>query len=736
MSSTDGTVAASLFWSSSVLGQRVALTASNRPGTTPGQIVEVDFVRAGTLSGEDDDMVPVVDATAPWVYRASAVPGGDDVVRLEWSTEEVAKATILYGPTASMEFQTSTQLLLYDHVLSVGALQPDTTYFLRLLSEDSQGNVSAPVDFQVTTFPEGYLTPPVVEFWNAQLQGTVWRRDLSVAGQGQDVLTIQGNAIDQAGTVDSLEVRVNQGGWRPIAIGQADPTYAPPLDPDDRLGSQGDFNIARADDSPENQADPDIRPQMLWPLVPAPQLNLLEVRAVDDEGLERIERLEFTWEADPVPQDGWFPDWSSLAATGGGIDPLAGPVDGNFSLDELLDPVLGATVSNRDIAFDRLFTLGDIGMTDYDVLVKARLDELGPIEAAGAPGTNSYAFGLGLRWQGHFPRNTFESLRSGYWDTGAFALWRGYPNASGGIDESWQAYHKYRFGSNGQTQSGQVGTPSLLGAAGAEAPVFWIRATVRSVGANGRARYGFRVWLDGQPEPEQETGVLYVPRIDFNKWTPCVNAYDPGYDPETEDLSVFDSPQDGSLLFFLNHVRVKVGDVQLIRYAHANYLVHEDFDQFYPTYGANTGLQPLDGWVGESTDPDGTEPVWVVANRTGNPWYRYQLEQGQLCCTATQTCDAYGQYNFLDDATALALVGSGSDVNGVTMTYQATDPEECRRWLGTPTSSRAAFTWPTTSRSEDRSSSLTGAGTSTRSSRREARRCDSSGGIAVCDAVL
>ena len=34
VSSTDGTVAASLFWSSSVLGQRVALTASNRPGTT------------------------------------------------------------------------------------------------------------------------------------------------------------------------------------------------------------------------------------------------------------------------------------------------------------------------------------------------------------------------------------------------------------------------------------------------------------------------------------------------------------------------------------------------------------------------------------------------------------------------------------------------------------------------------------------------------------------------------
>ena len=66
-------------------------------------------------------------------------------MRLEWSTEEVAKATILYGPTASMEFQTSTQLLLYDHG-SVGALQPDTTYFLRLLSEDSQGNVSAPVD--------------------------------------------------------------------------------------------------------------------------------------------------------------------------------------------------------------------------------------------------------------------------------------------------------------------------------------------------------------------------------------------------------------------------------------------------------------------------------------------------------------------------------------------------------------------------------------------------------------
>jgi len=171
--------------------------------------------------------------------------------------------------------------------------------------------------------------------------------------------------------------------------------------------------------------------------------------------------------------------------------------------------------------------------------------------------------------------------------------------------------------------------------------------------------------LDGQPEPEQETGVIYVPRIDFNKWTPCTSSYDPLYDPEDEDLSAFQSPQSGSVLFFLNHLRVKVGDVQLIRYPWSGYLLHEDFDGTYPTYGASTGFQPLPGWVAEFVDPASPEPVWVVANSTGNPWYRNLLSNGDL------TCQEYGQYNFLDDASSLALVGSS--LPGMTMTYQGQD---------------------------------------------------------------
>ena len=340
----DGTLLATLSWPSSVLGQRVAVTASNRPGTTPGQLMEVDFVRAGGASGEDDPAVPVTDTAGPWIYRATATAAGDDVVRFEWSTEEVARATIEYGVAPALGSVTQTQLLLYDHSLSVGGLLPDTTYFLRLTAQDSQGNDSMPVEFQVTTYPEGYLSPPEVAFWNAELDGAIWRRALEVAGKGQDVLTIQGNAVDLAGTVDSLEVRVNQGGWRPIAIGQADPSYAPPLDPDSRLGAEGDFNIELADDSPENQADPDIRPQMLWPLLPAPAVNLLEVRAVDDEGLERIERLEFTWEASPAVRDDCIPDWASLPATAGGNCLLhaVAAADGAESQD--------ATLSRRQVS--------------------------------------------------------------------------------------------------------------------------------------------------------------------------------------------------------------------------------------------------------------------------------------------------------------------------------------------------------------------------------------------------
>ena len=665
----DGTALANLVWTSGVLGQRVALTASNRPGTTPGQVVDVDFVRAGVLAGEDDPTTPETDLVGPWVYRAAASPSGDDSLSLEWSTEELATATIEYGTTAALGSATATQLLLHDHTLSVGGLAPDTTYFVRLTSQDVQGNDSAPLEFLVTTFPEGYQSPPEIRFWNARQEGAVWRRDLAAAGQGQDVLSIQGRATDQAGTVDSLQVRVNQGEWRYLAMGEADPLYAPPLDPDSRLGAAGDFNAELANDTPENQADPDIRPQMLWDLLPAPAVNLLEVRAVDDEGLERIERMEFTWEADPAPRDEWLPDWSVLAATGGSIDPLADPVDGEFRLDADPDPILGATVSNTEIAFDRLFALGDIGLTDYDVLVKARLDGLGPIEAAGAPGTNSYAFGLGLRWRGHFPRNTSEPIRSGYWDTGAFALWRGYPVLGGGpldVEQSWRVYHKYRFGSNGQMQSSAVPAPAILPQGGAEAPVFWIRATVRTVGDNGRARYGFRAWLDGEPEPQDETGVIYVPRLEFNEWTPCTNGYDPTYDPETQDLSAFQSPQNGSLLFFLNHVRVKLGDVQLIRYPYSGYLLHEDFDQVYPTYGSAPSFQPLPGWVAETVDPAAPEPVWVVANRTGNPWFRHLLGTDPAF-----TCDDYGQYNFLGNTSALALIGSS--LPGLTMTYQGTD---------------------------------------------------------------
>ena len=261
-------------------------------------------------------------------------------------------------------------------------------------------------------------------------------------GTPQRWINILGNVSDADG-IGALTYSLNGGEELPLSIGSDDR----------RLLDPGDFNV-------------DIfRTQLLS------GENELVLRAVDTLDHQEIITMSINYTNDTVWPGMYDLEWSTVPT----VQDAAEIVDGLWEIDED-----GARTVIP--GYQRLLAIGDIAWTDYEVIVPITVhDVYFAEEYGGAPGV-----GLLMRWTGHTDIFTPEGQpKSGWQPFGAIAWYR------------WDAPDSVYLRLEGTVDDvvdSPIASPSLE-----IAYIYKVRVETL---ANGESLYRFKVWEEGQTEPD------------------------------------------------------------------------------------------------------------------------------------------------------------------------------------------------------------------------------------------
>jgi len=351
--------------------------AGNASGTSsPAHTAHIDYFFNTASPIDPEDGGTAVDTTPPLIYNVQDVVG-QTRLRVNWSTDEPTTGTVQYGETLSYELGSvsHTDYTLH-HTLLITDLQADTLYNYQIISQDSIGNSSSTVNFEVTTDPSGTSPNPIIDIWygSPQVFGDI--------GIPQQWINVLGNVSDSEG-VASLTYSLNGGSESPLSIG-----------PDTRrLASEGDFNVDIA----------------YTDVVSGP--NQVVITATDELDNTAVETVTVQYVDGNVWPETYSIDWSSATS----IQDVAQVVDGLWTLeaDSVRPAILG---------YDRLVAIGDVSWDDYEVTVPITIHQvdMDTDPASGYPG-----LGILMRWTGHT-----DSPISGWqpktgWDPfGAIGWWR------------------------------------------------------------------------------------------------------------------------------------------------------------------------------------------------------------------------------------------------------------------------------------------------------------------------
>ena len=416
-------------------GNAVAGTGQN----APDYHAAVDYFGALPIPAQADS-----DVVAPDIADVSVVPSATGMV-VSWTTSEPTTGSVDYGQGGSYgEGTVDSPSLHLAHSVTIGGLQPDTSYSLRINAVDLNSNGSATTTTSGTQ-PAGSGETLFQFFYSGQ-------QSFGALGEPQRWVNILGNASDPQG-LSTLEYRLNGGAWVPMGIGANGR----------RLVADGDFNVDLATADLQSGA------------------NTVEIRATDSTADVTTTAVQVNW----TPGVDWtLPygvSWSGVAD----LTTAAQVVDGNWSLTSD-----GLQVRNVVSGYDRLLAVGDTSWTDYEVLVPFTISAIDP-DADTAP---SYGPGIGviMRWNGHNNTVTPGSqplqgfLPDGVDPTpfGSILWWH---RPVGGTEGAEALDHRTGVADVDSTFSVQVGVEYL------------IRARVTTSGAN--STYQVRIWPAGQSEP-------------------------------------------------------------------------------------------------------------------------------------------------------------------------------------------------------------------------------------------
>jgi hypothetical protein len=150
------------------------------------------------------------DFTDPAISNVSAAPTATSAT-VSWSTDEISKSQIEFGPTDAYGSLTPVgSLFVAGHAVTVHGLAPSTTYHFRVLSSDPWGNVAASSDQTFTTAPSTGLFGEPAPFPAGTSAHSVAIADLNADGD-DDVVTANAGA----NTISAL-------------LGNGDGTFAAP----------------------------------------------------------------------------------------------------------------------------------------------------------------------------------------------------------------------------------------------------------------------------------------------------------------------------------------------------------------------------------------------------------------------------------------------------------------------------------------------------------------------------
>ncbi len=279
----------------------------------------------------------------------------------------------------------------------------------------------------------------------------VWygsQQTFGALGTPQEWINILGN-VSGPSPITSLSYSLNGGPDQPLSIGGT--TMA-------RLYRQGDFNV-------------EIHYTDL-----NDGLNTVQINASDGSDSSQT-TVTVNYVADSPAPLPFTVDWGS-----GNAQQLLGP---GHPVDGLWDIVSGELV-NVLPGYDRLYTIGDMEWTNYEVTVPVTVTSLNTAEW-GAPSYGA-AVGVIVRWQGHTPGTTPAQPMPNWRRIGALAWYRWIPNG----DAAFQM-----LGNGG----GMMASAPAPGAIELN-KTYIFKTSVKSPATEGaRATYRFKYWQQGTTEP-------------------------------------------------------------------------------------------------------------------------------------------------------------------------------------------------------------------------------------------
>lgn len=299
-----------------------------------------------------------------------------------------------------------------------------------------------------------------IDFWYGSHQR------FGTPGRPQPWINLLGN-VQPAGQIDSLSFSVKGGAERPLNVGGDL----------HRLAMAGDFNA-----------------EIGWDEMGA-GLHDVTVRARMRNGVlaERTLTIELAEEAGwPLPYEVDF----------GSVDDLQSVVqvvDGEWRLH----PDGVRTVQRY---YDRVLTLGDTNWTDYEALVHLTVHDFTPPKPS-PPTYDVTHFGVAMRWRGH--HDDGRQPRRKWFPLGAQGelLVRTHPDSS-----RWRVLRDQPSDKPPLFQRGhervELGAP------------LWLRTQVATV-PDGRTRYRFKHWADGDTEPA-DWDVQVFERDDYPSGALCL----------------------------------------------------------------------------------------------------------------------------------------------------------------------------------------------------------------------
>ena len=425
----------------------------------------VDRLRVEEFRVDGEEPTPPgPDDQAPLIQDV-ATERTESGIGITWVTDETAISGVEWGRTTDYEFGTLPSDGRIEHSVFLPDLESGVTYHFRVIAADALNNTSVVEDQTSHFVPAGR---PFID---------VWYGDEMVFGPGgtpQRFLNVVGNVSDEDG-IASLTYTLDGG--EPIALA---------LGPDERrLVAPGDFNA----EVPLFGLDPGR--------------HEVQFRAEDGAGAVTTRTVGLEWA--PLETPPTLPietDWATAESVTDEIQ----IVDGKWTIE-------GGTLRNLDVGYDRVFTIGDRSMTDYEVtfpFVVHKVDEEGFNSVSGTP-----ALGFTLGWTGHYAVGN-ETPFWGYWPS------------TGTASFVWDSVDEAGLKVAGNEDAPQALTPAV------RLPLATpLRLRVRVERIDDGSRISMRVWADGAEEP--------------GGWAVSV----------VED----NGPEAGSIAVVAHHVDVSFGDI-------------------------------------------------------------------------------------------------------------------------------------------------------------------------------